>query len=261
MTVSKHTLNWIDTQRPLQSWYCTSLGATILCEMNTLLQDVLPDIFGYQGLQIGQLDPKSNLLECSGLHKKLVLGASAGFAGADLAGDALALPIASDTMNLVILPHTLDFCTDPHQVLREADRVLTRDGHLVIIGFNPWSLLGLRHLLFGWRATVPWDGEFYSRRRMSDWLSLLNFRTLDDTSFFLRFPISSSRLLNKTRLMERARPMLGKLGGVYIIHARKQSIPMTLARQKWGRRSATAAVGSLVQRAHERTARRERQPD
>ncbi|MCB1756534.1 MAG: methyltransferase domain-containing protein [Gammaproteobacteria bacterium] len=257
MTVKKYTPNWLDAQEPLQKWYSTSLGQTILGEMSSILEGLLPDIFGYQGLQIGQISQNYSLLESAGLHKKLVLGTAADSIAVDIGADALHLPIANDTMNLVILPHTLEFCGDPHQVLRESDRVLTDDGHLLIIGFNPYSSYGLRHVLMRWRGNVPWNGEFYSRGRIADWLSLLNFRILQEQTFFLRLPIASSGLLQKTRFVEKARPMLGKLGGVYIIHARKQSIPMMLVRSKWRRKTAGIAVGSLVNRIDQRSARQQ----
>ncbi len=255
MTVNKHTPQWQDAQKPLQDWYSTSLGQSILDEMNVLLNRMLPDIFGYQGIQIGQISQKIKLLESAGLHKKLVLGSVTNSQGIDIGAHAHHLPIASDTMNLVVLPHTLDFCSDPHQVLREVDRILTNDGHLLIIGFNPHSIWGLRHILMRWRGVVPWNGEFYSRGRIADWLSLLSFRILQEESFFLRLPISSTQLLQKTAFLERTRPMLGKLGGIYIVHARKQSVPMTLVRTKWRRQAAGIVVGSLVQRANQRSAR------
>lgn len=255
MTVNKRTPNWLDAQEPLQQWYSNSLGQTILEDMATVLDGLLPDIFGYQGLQIGQISQKYCLLESAGLHKKLVLGAGGDSGNIDIGADALHLPIASDTMNLVALPHTLDFCSDPHQVLREADRVLTGDGHLLIIGFNPYSSCGLRHSIMRWRGVVPWNGEFYSRGRISDWLSLLNFRILREETFFLRLPVASAGLLRKTRFIEKARPMLGKLGGIYVIHARKQSIPMTLLRNKWRRKASGIAVSGLVQRIDQRAPR------
>ncbi|MDO6462146.1 methyltransferase domain-containing protein [Granulosicoccaceae sp. 1_MG-2023] len=164
-------------------------------------------------------------------------------------GDALNLPIAGDTMNLVLLPHTLDFCENPHQALREADRVLRADGHLVIVGFNPHSLWGLRHLLGGWRGQIPWNGEFYSRWRVSEWLSVLSFRVVRSETFYLRPPLAAGRLIRGMRFMENARPLLGGLGACYVIHARKQTIPMTLVRDSWRRPSAGLAAGSLVHRS------------
>ena len=253
LVVSKRAPDWRSAQDPLEQWYSTSLGESILDEMETLLERLLPEIFGYQGLQIGQISQKIKLLESAGLHKKLIMGADTDFSGVDMGGDALQLPIASDTMNLVLLPHTLDFCGNPHQVLREADRVLTNDGHLVIIGFNPLSMWGVRHYLMRWRGAVPWSGEFYSRRRVSDWLSLLSFRKLQEETFFMRWPISNTTVLRRTKFLEKMRPMLGALGGVYIIHARKQTIPMTLSRYKWRRHAASIAVGSLARRANRRS--------
>ncbi len=254
MTVSKYTPNWSDAQLPLQNWYSTSLGGAILTEMSTLLNGMLPDIFGYQGLQVGQISQNYNLLESAGLHKKLILGTVTGVSGIDIGADALNLPVASQTMNVVVLPHTLDFCSDPHQALREADRVLTNDGHLVLVGFNPYSIWGFRHFLTSWRGVVPWNGEFYSRGRVGDWLSLLNFRILQEETFFMRPPVSHSGLLGRTRILERSQPMLGRLGGIYIIHARKQTIPMSMMRSKWRRRQSASVVGSLVSRAHQRRA-------
>ncbi len=255
--VKKQNPDWVRSQQPLQKWYASSLGQSILVEMNTTLSQFLPDVFGFQGVQIGQLSQNSNLLESAGLHRKFILSGTTTFSGVDIGADAMHLPIASDTMNLAILPHSLDFCNNPHQVLRESDRILTKDGHLLIIGFNPYSLVGLKRAAMFWRGRVPWNGGFYSRGRIADWLSLLNFRILREESFFLRLPVSRTDLLRRTRFVEKARPMFGKLGGIYIVHARKQTIPMTAVRNKWRRQSASVAVGSLVQRINQRTVRRQ----
>jgi SAM-dependent methyltransferase len=249
MTPNKWAPNWLEKQKPLQQWYCSVLGRSVLEEMEHLLERLLPDVFGYRGLQIGQLSEHYNLLKSAGLQKKLILGSDQGLFGVDVQADALHLPIASDTMSLVVLPHTLDFCDDPHQVLREADRVLSSDGHLLIIGFNPYSLMGLRHSLMRWRGAVPWNGQFYSRGRVADWLSLLSFRLLKKETFFLRVPISNESFLNKTKFIEKSRPVIGKLGGLYIMYARKQTIPLSAVRQKWPHKSAGVAISSLVRRS------------
>ena len=241
--------DWFTAQHELLDWYSTSLGESVLNEMLSSLDRLLPDIFGYQGLQVGQISQKINLLESAGLHRRVIMGHGSGVGPDLLAGDALNLPIAADTMNLVLMPHTLDFCENPHQALREADRVLRSDGHLVIIGYNPHSSWGLRHMLGGWRGNVPWSGEFYSRWRVSEWLSVLSFRVVRTDAFYLRLPMSGRRLLQSTRFMENARPLLGRLGACYVIHARKQTIPMTQIRDTWRRPAAGLATGSLVQRA------------
>ena len=94
---------------------------------------------------------------------------------ADIHADVTALPIAGGSMKAVLFFHTLDFCSDPHRALREADRVLTDDGQLIIVGFNPWSAFGARHALSAWRRREPWNGRFYSRGRVGEWLSVLDY--------------------------------------------------------------------------------------
>lgn len=246
---------WLDAQQSLGQWYSTGLGQSILRNLETRLSDSLRDVFGYQGLLVGNFEPECNLLVNAGLHRKLTLDAPGRVA--DINADALQLPIASDTMKLVVLWHTLDFCDNPHQALREADRILMDDGQLVIIGFNPVSAFGVRHLLTGWRRKSPWHGRFYSRWRLKDWLSVLDYRVLSSEASFIRPPINSERVLRRLKGMERLQPWMGGLGGVYIVRARKQTIPMTLARRQWRRQRKGMTVGTITNAAdHARSTRR-----
>jgi len=231
--------NWLTAQQSLAQWYATGLGQSILIDLESRLSVCLRDVFGYQGLLVGNFQPDHDVLVNAGLHRKLIIDAPE--RKADINADALQLPIANDTMKLVVLWHTLDFCDNPHQALREADRVLTEDGQLIIIGFNPVSAFGLRHILSGWRKKSPWYGRFYSRWRLKDWLSVLDYRVLHSEASFIRPPINSERVLRRLRGLERLQPWLGGLGGIYIVQARKQTIPMTLSRRQW-RRSRSGAI-------------------
>ncbi|MBX2835768.1 MAG: class I SAM-dependent methyltransferase [Gammaproteobacteria bacterium] len=235
---------WTDAQEPLSQWYASGLGQSMLAQVEQRLGDHLSDVFGYQGLQVGNLCSNRDLLERAGLHRKIVFDAPG--RDADINGDALQLPVAADTMKAVIFLHTLDFCDNPHQALREADRVLAEDGQLFIVGFNPISSFGLRHFLTGWRQREPWNGRFYFRRRVIDWLSVLNYRTLQSEAVFLRPPINSHRLLWSLRRLESLSRIAGGIGGVYLIQARKQTIPMTLTRKAWRRHTAGVATGSIA---------------
>jgi len=273
---------WVDSQPALTEWYSSALGQSILELLERHLDDTLPAVFGYQGLQLGRLGD-SSLLEKAGIHRSLVLESPRSghpdpkFKGkepgadpapdsvkdvsmtasgdpapdtptrvkADLSADVLNLPIASDVMKIVVLPHTLDFCNDPYQALREADRVLTGDGHMVIIGFSPWSLFGLRRSI-RWRRQVPWNGRFYSRNRVSDWLSVLNYQVHESQAFFLRPPLQSAKVLGRLRLLEKNQRWLSLLGGVYLLHARKQTLPITPAKRVWLPQRGRIQVGSFV---------------
>ncbi len=240
---------WLDAQIPLAQWYSTSLGQSISERLEVELGPLLGDVFGYQGLQIGNLVPDFHLLEGAGLQRHLVLDAPG--RPADIHGDALSLPVASDTMKAVAFFHTLDFCDNPHQALREADRVLTDDGQLIIIGFNPYSAFGARHALSAWRRKEPWNGRFYARHRLSDWLSVLNYRVMDSQAMFLRPPINSERLLRRLGKLEALDRWLSLVGGIYIMRARKQSLPMSMMRQQWRRSRSRMAAASLARTGEE----------
>ncbi len=293
---------WATSGEPLRQWYASELGQSILQELDPHLTRILPGIFGYQGIQLGQLSADFDIVSRAGIHRTTILGgvlapvpdsepdlgpdsnpdrspgpdlafaqtlknatASSGPAGSsaeygppgargvDISGDVLSLPVATDIMKLAVLPHTLDFCHQPHQALREADRVLTDDGHIVIIGFNPLSVFGVRHVINrrGWRGSIPWNGQFYSRRRVTEWLSVLNYRVLDSASFFVRPPINRGWLLQKTRRLEGLQPWIGGIGGLYIIHARKETIPVTPAKHSWHRQRAGMRVGGFARTANQ----------
>ena len=139
-----------------------------------------------------------------------------------------------------------DWAKRPHGALREADRVLTADGHLLLMGFNPYSQFGLRRS-FG--RSVPWNGNTYSRARIQDWLSVLGFRIVTAETVFLRPPIDRPGFLRRTRYLEHTQRFLGFVGGVYLIHARKQSIPMTLSRQTWMRPQGRLVTGAFARRS------------
>lgn len=238
---------WLDAQQSLAQWYATELGQSILLNLEARLGVSLREVFGYQGLLIGNFQPDGDLLSSAGLHRKLTLDAPG--RSADINADALHLPIASDTMKLVVLWHTLDFCDNPHQALREADRVLMKDGQLIIIGFNPVSAFGVRHLAMGWRRKSPWHGRFYSRWRLKDWLSVLNYRTVRSEASFIRPPVNSERFLRRLNWLEKLQPWFGGLGGVYIVQAHKQTIPMTMSRRQWRRQRTSLSVGTVTNAA------------
>ena len=91
---------------------------------------------------------------------------------ADLRADFRDLPIASNSVDLLVLPHVLEFSDNPHQILREVARVLLPEAQVVIACFNPWSLWGLRSAIGFSRHEHPWNGRFNSLLRVKDWLSL-----------------------------------------------------------------------------------------
>lgn len=242
----KTSPTWIEAQPELREWYQSALGQAVLDVVSDKFDHILPGIFGYQGMQVGQIAPQRELLASAGLHRRIVVDSCAESSSSHISGELEQLPISSDCMNLVFYPHSLEFCESPHAALREADRVLTADGHLLLMGFNPYSQFGVRRVV---GRSVPWSGRTYSRARIQDWLSVLGFRMVTAENVFLRPPVNRERVLSATRHVEKVQKLLGVIGGVYLIHARKQSMPMTLARQKWLNPRGRLVTGAFSQSA------------
>lgn len=219
-------------QKLLTDWINTSLGRLLVEQERQSLEKRLSNLFGYYLIQIGTLDPKLDLLHGSPAKSKLLLDFDA--RDLSLRADPLLLPLATDSVDGVLLHHTLDFSTDPHQILREAERILIPEGKLLIIGFNPWSLWG------GWRLfrlhsrMPPWSGHFFSLNRVSDWLSLLGFDLMHVEHVNFRPPLQSQGLMQRLLFME---GLGGKtwplLSGVYVLEAVKRTLTMTPIKPKW----------------------------
>jgi Methylase involved in ubiquinone/menaquinone biosynthesis len=219
----------------LWQWFQGALGQSVLHLENSYLSRLLPDLFGYHILQLGELRD-AHLLDSSRIHHKII--ASSRFldagSGIHLVCDQHSLPINPDSMDIMVLPHVLEFDVNPHQVLRETERVLIGEGNVVIIGFNPWSLWGVWRLFRAWRDQKPWNGKYISLSRIRDWLKLLDFEIITTEYFYYRPPLENSRIMKKLDFME----PLGRycwryFGGVYLLAAKKRVISMTPIKMQW----------------------------
>ncbi|MDQ8038816.1 MAG: methyltransferase domain-containing protein [Rickettsiella sp.] len=136
------------------------------------------------------------------------------------------LPFASDSINFVLLPHTLEFDKkNAKLILNEAWRILTPNGHLMLLGINPFSLWGL-YRLFSFRSSSACDGYFYSIQTICQWIHYLGGQISHIESFLFRPPFTSNPgrwLFSKLLWLEKLSPWLFPyLGGIYLIIAQKQ---------------------------------------
>src|SRR5690606_11224800 len=115
-----------------------------------------------------------------------------------------ALPFDTQSLDLLVLPHTLECSSDPHQVLREAERVLIPEGRLVITGFNPWSLWGAGRMLGRGRPFLPAGVQPLSPVRLKDWLKLLSFEVESGRFGVYAPPCRTDKWLRRYAFMERA---------------------------------------------------------
>lgn len=229
----------------LEGWYRDPLGRALLEAERELLDPVLADLFGYHLLQVGR-PHQADLLGTSRIRHRLLLDTRSGLeqeGSRRLLARAEALPVASDSIDLLLYPHSLEFSDDPHQALREAERVLIPEGHIVILGFNPTGWFGLNRLLSGWRGRAPWCGRFIGSSRLRDWLSLLGFDTVTLRGAFYRPPLPHPGALQRTAPLEGLRSG-GVFGaGVYLLVAKKRVTTLTPIRPRWRPRRGLLGTG------------------
>jgi SAM-dependent methyltransferase len=228
----------------LEAWWQTKTGGYLLKQERVALGSVLPTVFGYYLVQSGCWGAPGALLEASVIRNRLILG-NCGEAGTGVAGDPSYLPFASDSVDAVLLPHTLERVHEPEKVLREAERVLHGEGHVVVLGFHPLGPWGLPRYL-GLRR--PWHGRFLSLWRLKIWLRVLGFEVVEVKQLAFRPPWRSRGLLHRSAFLDRLgwRPT----AGVYMVVARKRVFAMTpLRRQRARPQSAFSGMAKPTTRS------------
>ncbi len=228
----------------LARWFNELPGSLLLEQECEVVERMLCGQFGYYLLQVGLAAHREKILESCRVRSCLVLDSDA---QADMRGNPLQLPIANDSVDAIILPHTLDFSPDPHQVLREVERVLIPEGRLILTGFNPWGLWGLWRL-FGWRSRkIPWCGRFISLRRLCDWLSLLGFEVEVTETLMYRPPLRNPAVMDRLQILERlGQRFWPQMSSGYVIQAVRRVLPLTPVGPAW-KRSRPLFGGRMVE--------------
>lgn len=256
----------------LTDWLKTPPGGYLLDWERTQFDQAVSDVFGYHALQLGL--PELDALQANRMpHKWLALDSlplppapnkapthdtsvrpPASSPRAALVTDAGALPFPENSLDLVVLPHTLELSSDPHATLREVSRVLVPEGRVVISGFNPTSLWGLRqrraHLYQRWgydNLFLPKTGEFIGYWRLRDWLRLLDFEVESGRFGCYRPALTSQAWLDRFEWMDAAgRRWWPIFGAVYFLVAVKRVRGVRLLEPAWKARRAPAAAPAVV---------------
>jgi SAM-dependent methyltransferase len=208
-------------------WLNSTLGQYLLLRERAMFDAVVGDIFGFNALQLGmsQLDT----LKQSRIPHLLHIGNSEG----ETYCESDYLPFAECCIDLVCLPHVLEFSRNPHQTLREAERVLVPEGHLILTGFNPISSWGVKRVLTK-DSSYPWNGHFFTLSRIKDWLALLGLEYVSGDMSGYQFPVNDEKWLSHLAFMDKIGakwwPMMG---GFYFIVAKKRVVNMTLLKPNW----------------------------
>lgn len=239
----------------LGPWWTSAPGRYLLAWEQAQLDDWVADLFGYNALQLGW-PPLSALKTNRMPHQWLAVPESKDLCeGVSMVCDPAAMPLASGSLDLLVLPHALEFSADPHQVLREAERVLVPDGRLIMAAFNPNSWWGLQHSrarvcarlglkAFAWdQPFVPQAGEFIGPWRLRDWLRLMGFDIEHERRGCYVPSVRSDAWLQRWSWMDRLGPVWWPFfGAVHMVVAVKRVRGMRLLGPAWKPRQSTAGV-------------------
>jgi len=220
----------------LCQWFDTPLGREIVQAEQALADSVLPTLFGYHLLQVG-LDHRQVLFKASPVSRKVMLipQMQLGVSPLTIIADHDELPVCSSELDVVILHHALDYSANPHQMLREAARVLRPGGFLLSFSFNPTSYWGLWSRLKR-HHQPPWGGHLISHGRLQDWLGLLEMTEVKAKGACHHLPLESPRWRHRLRLFECvSQKVPGCSGAVLMVLARKDVAGMTPIRPDWKR--------------------------
>ncbi len=262
----------------LTDWLKTPPGVYLLAWEQARFDEAVSDIFGYHALQLGlpELDtlrtnrvphrwlaqesvpalavaaPRA-VVEAASVDVTAVAGASSRPRAA-LITESGALPFPENSLDLVVLAHTLELSRDPHATLREVERVLVPEGRVVMSGFNPASLWGMRqrraHLyqrMGSHELFLPEAGEFIGYWRLRDWLRLLSFEVESGRFGCYRPALASQKWLARFEWMDRAGARWWPiLGAVYFLVAVKRVRGVRLLEPAWKSRKVVAAAPAAV---------------
>jgi SAM-dependent methyltransferase len=259
----------------LARWLATPPGSYLQQWERERLDQAVVDVFGFHALQLGL--PELDALRANRMpHQWLAAGAPMSRHGPDTLADSGALPpqraislrcdfdalpFPNHSIDLVVLPHTLELAHDPHRTLAEVERVLVPEGRVVILGFNPTSLWGVRQRLGRVRHSLgnhrrglflPNAGEFIGYWRLRDWLRLLSFEVEGGRFGCYRPPVVSQRWLDRFHWMDRTGERWWPvLGAVYFLSAVKRVRGMRLvglaAKERVKPKAAPAVVAQRRQ--------------
>lgn len=221
----------------LDRWFASDPGRLLLEQEQEMLDEHLPGFFGYHLMQLS-VQREHQLYAQSVIKHRFSISIDPSLSASGSGDAAVAcydnLPIDTDSVDVALVHHVLEYAENPHRLLKEVSRVVLPHGYICIIGFNPWSLLGLWSLLARLDRASIWHNRFVSVSRLYDWLTLLDFSIKSIDYRFYTPPFKNRSWLSRFSLLDRLGSRFAPLtGGVYVVIAKKDVSPMTPIRQRW----------------------------
>lgn len=208
----------------LNAWWRSTLGRLVMqIEMDKLIQ-VFPDIFGYHLVLLGTVN-QFNLVEYSVIPYQSVLNPfhKDNDYAKTISGEWESLPLAANSVDVIVAPHTLEISPDPMQVIQEIHRALIPEGRLLLFGFNPYSMWRLKGMFQSQPKSIPWCCQFQSLGAIKRELTHLGFKIIGYDYFLFQPPLHNIKLMEKLGFLNRLSHLgLKGLSGVYFIEAQKK---------------------------------------
>lgn len=247
-----------DTDGTAPVWLNTPIGSALLSSERDQLRQALEGVFGEHLLQIGRWGDARGFKDLSRTQHAVTVYCASQQEGADVCADFARLPFDSNSIDAIVLPHTLDMAVSPHDVLREVHRVLRSDGKLLMLGFKPFGLWGMRRLLS--RGTFPAGiNHALGERTLRDWLQLLDLRVENHHRFFFKPPFDRFASGGNEKLAHTAQRWFPELAACYLLQARKRVAAITPIRPRWHRRARV--VGGITEPSMRNVVKLIRTPD
>jgi len=234
-----------DRSNALRTFWQMPLGSSLLNAETQLLGEALEDVFGWEFLQVGAWGEGRELLAGCRTRRKILVAPGP---GADIIARPSALPIGRDSVDAVLLPHTLEFASDPYAIVREVDRVLSGEGQLVVLGFQPFSLWGIRARSSA-SGFPPGMRRLLSAGRVREWLVLLGYEIVATRAYLHCTPWGSGAAATSDSSDDS--PLLRRTwfnplpAGAWLLKARKRIRALTPIRPRL-REKQPAVIGQLV---------------
>lgn len=237
----------------LEDWFECGVGRHVLSAEQAVLDARLPGLFGFHLMQLG-ISRRVRLFGASAVRHKFQLSQLPGAANIGALSEPEQLPIESETIDVALLHHVLEYSASPHKLLRESARVVVPHGSLIVIGFNPWSLFGAWSVPGRRFGHAVWRSRMLGARRVADWLALLDF-AIEDIQYRVHGPpIDHAPTLARLTAVDRVAAAWSLPGGaVYVIHARKQVARLLPVRNLRWRTPRLAGVSLVAPRARNTT--------
>lgn len=228
------------TDHVAYKWLNSPLGESLLAQETRVVEEALDGIFGEEMLQLGSWGEPRRFLRLSRTQRATLIAEELHDDAPSALGELHRLPVASDSIDCVLMPHTLDYSDRPHAILREVDRVLRTDGHLIVLGIRPGGLWGLRRMIPG-AGMPPGANHPVSDRRLRDWLQLLDMKIHGNAGYFFRWPLPGLKGTASPTWERRGRRWWPEISACYRLTAQKRLSTLTPVRPVWRKRPKVVA--------------------